>query len=210
MIMRNTRALLLATVTTLTLAACSFGGPSKPVQYYTLSPQPGEAVALQPGGQLPLIGVGPVTLPELFDRPQIVTRPDAYRVDMAEYDRWGSSLASDVPRVLKQNLMSRLNDDNIVDWPWQRHESPVLQVIVQFYRFDGESGKQANLSGTWQLLDAEGGCRLEAHQFDLMQAADGPGYAEFVAALSHGLAQLSQEIAEHLAVAVPGCRQGNP
>jgi uncharacterized protein len=207
MIMRNTHALLLATVST--LAACSFGGPSKPVQYYTLSPQPGEVVKLKPGVQLPLTGVGPVTLPELFDRPQIVTRPDANRVDMAEYDRWGSSLAADVPRVLKQDLLSRLNDGNIVDWPWQRHELPVFQVTVQFYRFDGETGKQVYLSGIWQLLDAQGGCRLEAHRFDLTQATRGPGYAEFASALSLGLARLSQEIAEHLAVAAPGCPQGN-
>jgi len=198
---------VLVLMTLTALGACSLGGASKPVQYYVLSPQAGKPVTLPPGRQLPAMGVGPVSMPELYDRPQIVIRPDANRVELSEYDRWGSTLRLDVQHVLKENLIDRLGHDAVFGWPWQRDDRPVLQVTVQFSRFDGEPGKQAYLSGAWQLLDTRDGCRLEVRRFDITQATDGAGYAAFVAALSQAVAQLSQEIAGRVALAVPGCQQ---
>lgn len=205
LIQNKMHVLVLMTMTV--LGACSLGGPSKPVQYYVLSPQAGKPVTLPSGGQLPVIGVGPVSMPELYDRPQIVIRPDANRVELSEYDRWGSTLKLDVQHVLKENLIDRLGHDAVFGWPWQRDDTPVLQVTVQFSRFDGEPGKQAYLSGSWQILDTRDSCRLEVRRFDITQVPDGAGYAAFVAALSQALAQLSQEIAGQLALAVPGCQQ---
>ncbi len=191
---------------TLLLAACSLGGPSRPAHFYALSVNTaGPAEAAAPS---PMIGVGPVSLPEIYDRPQIVTRPDANRVELAEYDRWSGSLGEDLQRVLVQNLAGRLNNDNIVGWPWQRQATPVLQVAVQFFRFDGDVGKQAYLAGVWQLFNVAAGCRLEVHRFAVTRAPDGPGYAAYVGALSLALAQLSDEIAGRLAGAGPGCQRG--
>jgi hypothetical protein len=189
-----------------TLTACSLGGPSKPAHFYALSAAQGAS----PGAGPPAygVGIGPVSLPEMYDRPQIVTRPDANQVELAEYDRWSGSLGKDVTRVLMQNLISRLNDDTIVTWPWQRHEAPALQVAVRFFRFDGVPGGEVHLTGVWQLLDASEDCRLAVHRFNISRQTDGPAYADYVRALSLGLAQLSDAIAERLAVAVPGCRGG--
>lgn len=199
------RMLLLLPVVVFAQSACSLGGPSQPARFYALSVHAGEPVTPASAEREQSIGVGPVSLPELFERPQIVTRPDANRVELGEFERWGGSLDEDIKRVLVQNLMSRLNTDNVLAWPWPRQEIPALQVAVRFFRFDGVPGKQAHLSGSWQLLDGNAGCRLEVHRFDITRVPSGPGYEAFVNALSLGLAQLSQDMAQRLAVTGPGC-----
>jgi len=185
-------------------AACSIGGASRPAQFYALNVE-GPAAGAAVVAPAAVIGVGPVGLPELFDRPQIVTRPDANRVVLAEYDRWGGGLVEEVQRVLLQDLTSRFSGATLVAWPWEHAETPALQVAVNFFRFDGDVGKEAYLSGVWELDDVAGGCRLEAHAFDIRQATAGGGYADFVGALSLGLAQLSDTIAARVRVAHPGC-----
>ena len=72
---------LLAGALLLVLAAC---GGSPPTQFYTLS-----GMQLPPGNpntRGTVVGVGPVTLPEYLDRPQIVTRTSGNRVTLANYE----------------------------------------------------------------------------------------------------------------------------
>jgi len=185
--------------------ACSLGGPSQPARFYALSVHAGQPLTTDSALPGSGIGVGPVSLPELYERPQLVTRPADNRVELAEFERWGGNLAEDVKRVLVQDLIGRLGSDNILVWPWQRQQTPALQVAVQFFRFDGEPGEQARLSGLWQLFDGVEGCRLEVHRFDISRVPDEPDYAGYVDALSLALAQLSQDIAARLAVVRPGC-----
>jgi hypothetical protein len=186
--------------------ACSLGGPTQPARFYALSVHTGQP--LTAGTALPAdgIGVGPVSLPELYERPQLVTRPADNRVELAEFERWGGNLGEDVKRVLVQDLIGRLGSENILVWPWPRQQTPALQVAVQFFRFDGEPGEQARLSGLWQLFDGVEGCRLEVHRFDISRVPDQPDYSGYVGALSLALAQLSEDIAGRLAVVRPGCR----
>ena len=49
--------------------------------------------------------VGPVTVPELVDRPQMVTRVSDNEVAVNEFARWGESLKSNIPRVIASNLV---------------------------------------------------------------------------------------------------------
>jgi uncharacterized lipoprotein YmbA len=201
----NLRNLLLVALVMIQ-TACSLGAPSKPSNFYVLSPAPGTPVAGREAVNVPLsVAVGPVTLPDIFDRPQIVTRPDANRVQLAEFDRWGGDLNEDLLRVLTQNLMGRLNTENVATYPWQGPDRPVYQVALRFFHFDGELGKRAYLSGIWELLDGRDDCQLAVRRFAITQTPPGPDYAAFVQALSEGLATLSQEIATAIVAAKPGC-----
>jgi uncharacterized lipoprotein YmbA len=187
------------------LGACSLGGPSRPSQFYVLSTEPGVLLATVATDKQLSIGVGPIFLPDILDRPQIVTRVDSNRIALAEFDRWGGDLNKNLLRVLSQNLMQRLSTDNIVTFPWKRQENPDLQVSIRFFDFDGTLGKQVVISGIWQVLDGEQGCLLAARRFDLTETPADSSYAGFVDALSHAVAGLSQAIAEKLAVTSPGC-----
>ena len=190
---------------TLGLTAC-MGSPTRPAQFYLLSPEPGQPVPARAASTAPLsIGLGPVTLPEIYDRPQIITRKDANRISLAEFDRWGGDLNKDLTRTLAHNLMSRLNTDSVALYPWPGRHRPDFQVSIRFFRLDGELDSAVMLDGVWRILDGSRGCELAARHFQYQQDTSGPGYPELVAAISRGVARLSQEIAEQIAASETGC-----
>jgi hypothetical protein len=190
---------------TLGLAAC-MGSPTRPAQFYLLSPEPGQPVPTRAAATAPLsIGLGPVTLPEIYDRPQIVTRTDTNRINLAEFDRWGGDLNKDLTRTLAHNLMSRLNTDSVALYPWPGRHKPDFQVSIRFFRLDGQLDSAVMLDGVWRILDGSRGCELAARHFQYQQDTSGPGYPELVAAISRGVARLSQEIAEQIAASETGC-----
>jgi uncharacterized lipoprotein YmbA len=201
----NSRHLLAVIALTLGLAAC-MGKPTRPSQFYLLSPDPGQPVASRATATSPLsIGLGPVTLPEIYERPQIVTRTDSNQIYLAEFDRWGGDLNKDLTRTLAQNLMSRLNTDSVALYPWPGRYKPDFQVSIRFFRLDGQLDSTVTLDGVWRLLDGNKGCELAAHRFEYLEQTTGPGYPELVDAMSHGVTRLSQAIAEKVASSQPGC-----
>ncbi len=201
--MMNIQRYWLLLVLVLVQAGCSIGGPSRPSEFYVLNAEPGTPIAGAANRQL-VIGLGPVALPDILDRPQIVTRPESNRIALAEFDRWGGDLNKALVRVLSQNLMSRLNTDRVLPYPWSSASNPDFQVAVRFFRFDGEPGKSTRVEGVWRLLNASG-CEYSTQRFRIEKQPAGEGYAEFVAAMSDAVADLSQQIAEKIATTQSGC-----
>ena len=196
---------LLLLVTLVWLAGCIGGNPTKPSEFYVLSAQPGTPVNNSLAEDAISIGLGPLILPETYDRPQIVTRSEDNRITLAEFNRWGGDLDKELGRTLIYNLMSRLNTDRIVPYPWSRRYDPEFQVTVRLIRFDGVLGENAFMEGIWRVLDADKGCELAADRFSLVTETGGPGYPALVSAMSRTVADLSQIIAERVAVLKPGC-----
>ncbi|HHJ18004.1 MAG TPA: membrane integrity-associated transporter subunit PqiC [Gammaproteobacteria bacterium] len=204
MMMRKNYLLIVMLV--LLQAGCSIGGASRPAEFYVLNAEPGTPVSGRTPSAGPLsVGLGPVSMPDIFDRPQIVTRPQSNRLEMSEFDRWGGDLNRGLSRVLVQNLMSRLNTDSVLLHPWSSRDKPDFQVTVQVFRFDGEVGNVARFEGVWRLIDGTQGCELAVERFRFDEKPAGPGYPEFVSAMSHAVAKLSQAIAERVATTKPGC-----
>jgi len=203
--MQNNYLLILMLV--LVQTGCSIGGASRPAEFYVLNTEPGTPVSGRTAPADPLsVGLGPINMPDIFDRPQIVTRPQSNRLELAEFDRWGGDLNRDLSRVLAQNLMSRLNTDSILPHPWSSRDNPDFQVAVQFFRFDGDVGSVAKLEGVWRLLDGTKGCVLAIRRFSFDESPAGSGYPEFVSAMSGAVAALSQQIAEQIGKTTPGCQ----
>ncbi len=194
---------LLLWVSIALLTAC-VGKPSRPSNFYVLSVTPATALPGVAPGKAPAVGLGPVTLPELLDRPQIVTRSTANRVELAEYHRWGGELEQELVRTLAQNLMQRLATDRISFYPWPAGPAPDYQVSVQVFRFDGAPGERAVLDGVWRLNDGRRGCEQQVRRFHIEQTSEGSEYAGLIAAMSRSLGLLSDEIAAAV-VAYPGC-----
>jgi hypothetical protein len=201
--MKHIRFPLLAA--SLLLSGC-IGTPTKPSDFYVLNSYPGTPVTTSATRGTPLsIELGPVILPELYERPQIVTRSDSNRIRLAEFDRWGGDLRKDLERILARNLMTRLATDSITPYPWHARIRPDFQVTMQLFRFDGEPGEDVELQGAWRILDGVGGCELETANFSIVQATGGPGYPALVSAMSRSIANLSQQLAERIVAINPGC-----
>lgn len=203
----NKRTYLLTLVLVVIQAGCSLGKPTQPASFYVLSAEPGVPVNGRQDPAKPLsLGLGPLSLPDILDRPQIVTRPAAYRINLAEYDRWGGDLKRNLDQVMTLNLMSRLNTDSVLTYPWPNREQPDFQLAIRFFRFDGELDKVARIEGVWRLLDGKQGCEIAVDGFKYEARPAGPEYSDLVGTMSRSIARLSQEIAERIAANAPGCK----
>ena len=85
----------------LLVGAC--GNPPRE-RFYTLdAPEPPVAA-----DGAPSIAVGPVSVPELVDRPQLVVRLGANQVALEEQARWAEPLRGAIARVVAANLATAL------------------------------------------------------------------------------------------------------
>jgi uncharacterized lipoprotein YmbA len=196
---RDRYAITVLGLTTLLIAMTGCAGSSAPARLYVLTPAPEARVAplgaAVPGS--PALGVGPVRIPGLLDRPQVVTRRGADEIDAAEFDRWGEPLADSVPRILAENLAALRTTERVALFAWDPAPSVQHQVVVDVMRFDGAIGGDVVLDARWRIL-ATDGQELSVNRSVLTQPTGGTGYPAVVGAMSRALGALSREIAATL------------
>jgi uncharacterized protein len=141
------------------------------------------------------IGIGPVQLPEYLNRPQIVTRTDRYKINVAEFDRWAAPLDEAFSRVLAENLSILLSTDRVSVYPRQTSRRFDYQVPIEIIRFDGTIPGDANLMVRWSLLKEGKETRITMKKFHGGKPIAGQGYSGLVSAMSLGIYDLSREIA---------------
>src|SRR5512136_3133438 len=93
------------------LAGCS---SSPRVTFYTLNVAATNETSAPP---INSVAIGPITLPDLLDRPQLVVRTSANRVDILETHRWAESLKSEIPRIIAQDLALLLKPARVSAYP---------------------------------------------------------------------------------------------
>ncbi|MHB8790110.1 MAG: PqiC family protein [Desulfobulbaceae bacterium] len=189
--------LLLALTCTLLLAGC---GRSVPVSYYQLAPVKGEAVVGKTAAPADMvIGIGPVRLQEHLDRPQLITRTGANRLQLADRHRWAEPLAENIAWVLRENLSTLLKTEHLLLYPWERSTPVNAQVTLEILHCEGMDNGTAQLTALWSLNNRDGKPLLSPlrSSYQVPQATPDPeGLAR---ALSEAMAQLSRDIAEELA-----------
>ncbi|MFA5180983.1 MAG: PqiC family protein [Syntrophales bacterium] len=141
------------------------------------------------------IGVGPISIPDSLDRPQIVTLSGENEVGIAEFDRWSGSCRDEIARVMTEDLSALLPSQRVVSYAWGRRISPNRQITVDILRFDGVLGKTVILKANWAILEENGTKTILVRRSDISEPVNGGDYAAFVAALSRALGKLSREIA---------------
>jgi uncharacterized protein len=137
--------------------------------------------------------VGPVTLPELVDRPQLVVRPDANRVDILEAQRWAEPLKTAIPRLVAQNLGRQLGSNRISSYHEVAGGHAEYRVLLDLLRFDSVPGDSVVIEANWSIRGAEGPARTG--RSTVREKIAGTGYQAIVAAYSRGLGLVSADIA---------------
>ncbi|MDD2337529.1 MAG: PqiC family protein [Geobacteraceae bacterium] len=181
----------------LVLAAC---GTTHKYRYYTLGPVPSvpDSSVANAGTVPQVLGIGPVTIPDYLDRPQIVLRTSRNELVLSENSRWAGSLANDSVRVLEENLTSMLLADGIAVVSWRRGVPNDYRVAVQVSRFDAMAGGTVVLKAQWVIYGKNGKGVLLLRESDSREPVLSSGEDSVVEAMGRALTGLSREILQGL------------
>jgi uncharacterized protein len=170
------------------LAACK----SPPTNFYTLSP---DASLQQTGVAVTgAVVVGPVTVPDLVDRPQIVTRVSGNEVTINEFARWGEPLRSNIAAPLAGDLARLLGSARVSVSAQTVAGTEAWRVRVDIVQFDATPGDSVAVDAMW-TVKMSGRTALLTGRSTVRELAPGTGFDSLVAAQSRALASVSRDIA---------------
>jgi uncharacterized protein len=181
----------------LTLLAVAVGGcgSTPKTSFYTLSAGPALAEGAPPTAASFRVTVGPVTVPDVADRPQLVVRVAANQVALLEQHRWAEPLRSEIPRVIVADLAKLLGASQVSTYPWTGGGEPEYRVRVDIQDFESVPGDSVSLDAGWSVQRSAPSAARAGHS-TLRVPAGGPGYDALVSAHRVALAQMSKDIAE--------------
>ncbi|MFY3742586.1 PqiC family protein [Anaeromyxobacter sp. Red801] len=182
------------------LPGCMSLGPRPDrTRYYAL-----EARTAPPrAGAAPLgvLGLGPVRLPAYLDRPELVTRGEGARVDVAGDERWAAPLETLFVAALAEDLRAAVPAREVVAWPWPAGAAPEWVASVEVLRFERAPDGAGVLEARWTLRRG-----AEVVERGVTRARERPraaGTAASVEALSAAVRALADELAAAAAGARP-------
>jgi uncharacterized lipoprotein YmbA len=144
------------------------------------------------------IGVGPVVIPEILDRPQIVTRSGPNKLQVDEFHRWAGRLDENFARVLAENLSLLLGADQVVVYPWQADFKPHYRIAMEVRYFEGQWDKGVLLDVIWTLASQASQKTQTTRKSVIKESLSATTFEELVAAQSRAIAQLSREIVREI------------
>lgn len=177
------------------IAAC---GSTPPTHFYVLestAPDTPADNALPTKG--PVIGIGPLTIPALLDRKQIVTRGSNHAVEIAELDQWAAPLKVTIAEVIRQDL-SKLNAGmTFRAYPWSAFGGVQYRLVIDVNRFDTE-GATAEIAADWAIIDETGHTVVKKGHYERQTPSPEKSYSANVQALNQLLGEFSTYLSKVL------------
>ncbi len=178
----------------LTLFISGCVGGSKPAQFYMLNADYGVTSTFRVplSANAPVIGLGPIRIPEYLNRPQMIVGITDNQYQLSEDHRWAERLDQNISLALFKALPRQLGTDRIVRFPWPQRQVVDYQVGIDILEFNVEANGQSRLIAQWFVkrkdkptIDKRSEYRVPASTTD---------YEVMVKAQSQCLTKLGQEI----------------
>ncbi|TGU72406.1 membrane integrity-associated transporter subunit PqiC [Geomonas terrae] len=160
------------------------------VTFYTLTPAAVPEVEAS-SAQALSVRVGPVTLPELLDRPQLVVRVAPNRVAILESHRWAEPLKEEIPRLLSQDIGRRLGSNRVFAYGQGAGVDVKYGVPVDILRLEAVQGEAVTIEATWSVRR---GSDSRVGRAVVREKTTGSGYDAVADATSRALDTISAEI----------------
>jgi uncharacterized protein len=173
------------------LASIGAGCASPRSDFYTLS----RSAKATPETADYSVAVGPVSVPEIVDRPQIVMRTGANQVFIDEFHRWGSPLRDDIARVVAGNLAALLGTPQVSVFPHPTFSAAKYRAAIDVMAFDSTPGESAALDAVWGIRGPGDGA-IRSGRTTVRETVSDAGYSALIAAHSRALEKLSGDIAD--------------
>ncbi len=176
------------------LTGCS---RSPRVTFYTLVPGTQVKTSAPATAAAPTIVVGPVTLPEVVDRPQLVMRVAANRVDILESYRWAEPLKSGIPRLIAEDLRRLLGSEHVSSYLQHTGTNADYRILLDIQRFEATPGEAVTVEAAWSLRRTGGGTLKTGHSLIREPVEAGTtDYDSLVAAYGRALLAVSADLAQ--------------
>jgi uncharacterized lipoprotein YmbA len=176
------------------LAALLISGCAQPGKSFYVLTANGPA----PSGGGIGIGVGPVTLAEYIDRPNLVVQQAPNQLAVSEDNRWAGDLSASIARVTAANLGREMKTGNVRTYPWQRDEEIDYQVTLDIRQLHSEADGYAVIEAGWRAYSLPDRKLKASRTFVGREPLAADGYAAMVAAQSRLLSRLAGDIAAGL------------
>jgi uncharacterized protein len=166
-------------------------GATPASRFYTLS---AAAAPAAPSSNLS-VAVGPVSIPAIVDRPQIVVTTGPNQVRVEEFDRWAAPLQSGIARVVAENLVAMLGTPRVMLSSQILGADADYRAVIEVQSFDSAPGEAAVLNAVWTVRRARDG-KAETGRTTAREAVQEKSYDALAAAHSRALTRLSRDIAD--------------
>jgi len=177
-----------------TLTAVVAGCASPPSRFYSLS---AATEPTAPSSNLS-IAVGPVSVPAVVDRPQIVVNVGPNQVRLEEFNRWAAPLQNNIARVVADNLVLMLGTPRVILSEQLLSADADYRAAIDVQSFQSAPGEAAILDAVWSVRRSKDG-KAETGRTTVRETMQEKGYDALAAARSRALARLSRDIAAAVA-----------
>ncbi len=179
------------------LAGCA--GSNTPENFFVLNDGAiVQSTAPADAQSLPGIVVSAVTVPELVDRPQIVTRDSSNRVIVSEQNLWAEPVRSGIARTLATRLSRALSEAGqpaqVGAYPQTSIANPALRITVDVIRFDAVSNGEAVIEALWSIRRPADGL-VRTGRVLAWSPISGTSYEAIVQSWNEALRMMDRDIA---------------
>ena len=190
--MTNKFSKWLITLSTGTLLSGCLSMPA--TQFYVLEPLSEQTSLATTTEKKRSIGIGPITIPALLERKQLVTRLSDDTVTIAEFHQWASPLKDNVTQVLTHNLATLQTGDVFRTYPWSAYGTVDYRIIIDIIRFDIHLDQRVNFVASWTIMHEKTHTLVSHGRSRIDQPLSDSSYPSVVKVLSKILSDFSQEL----------------
>ena len=170
---------------------------SKPVEYYMLDASVGiDNNQTLKGDEGPMIGLGPIRLPEYLDRFQMVVAVSENKYKLMDGHRWAEKLDQNISLALFKTLPSQLGTDRMIRYPWPQRPGVDFQVKIDILELNIDQDGLSQLIAQWSIKSKDKTILNKRSTFTAQ--ASTTDIDKMVQAQSECLTQLGQEIVVNL------------
>jgi len=177
----------------LLVAGC---GSSPPVDFYTLQPIRGTVSSSPEGSEI--LGLGPLTLPDYLQRPQLVTQAGGGAVRLDEFNRWAEALEVALPRVVATNVDQLIGDLTVIPFPWDAHLRTDYRLLGRVNAFGADAAGLVVMEVQWGIQDSDAKMILQPRRDRYEAQASSNDAAAIVVAMNAAVEQFSRDIARRI------------
>lgn len=166
-------------------------GSTPPSHFYTLS---ATTVSATDTSMLS-IAVGPVSVPAVVDRPQIVVSTGPNEVRLDELNRWAAPLQDNLSRVVADELGGMLGTPRVRLFSQALSTDADYRVMIDVQRFESTLGEAAVLDARWTVRRLPAG-KSQAGRTNVTENVRNSGFGALASAHSRAVERMSRQIGD--------------